>query len=93
MICPNPECGRVYESVTGKCPHCSTKPQLAKRQKERPDPSGVYIGSDNDTCPDCGQLVPGTRLRTSSTFAESVGTEPSDGFYPLPHNCPKKATG
>src|SRR5438477_6129118 len=34
MECPN--CGLTHENVFGKCPFCSEKPGLRKRQTERP---------------------------------------------------------
>jgi len=53
MVCP--DCGREHENLKGKCPFCSTKPEIIKRQTERP--SHTIGGGEKFICEDCGQEI------------------------------------
>ena len=52
MVCPS--CGRQHENTMGKCPFCSPKAALMKRQKQR---GSEAIDSWIFFCEDCGEEI------------------------------------
>lgn len=75
MICSN--CGRWHENERGKCPFCTPKREIIRRQKERPSSiEGGWIIK----CEECGEEIKDWKWADTWIYR---------GPVPI-HDCPQK---
>lgn len=89
------KCGREHQNDRGKCPFCSDKAELQKKQKQKANDSEFTTFKNViGTCPKRGQEVSGMLIRFSAQFLKEIslgGIRLRDTFSPDTHSCTAKS--